>query len=83
MTLSHEFKAPLASILMLLENLLESIVKEKLREKILLVIAQINLLLCLVTDLLDIKMLKQGKYIARSEEFSPRDTFNFVLSIFT
>ena len=48
MTLSHEFRAPLSSILMILEGVLQLIVDRVLREKILIVIAQINLLICLV-----------------------------------
>ena len=48
MTLSHEFRAPLSSILMILEGMLQLIVDGVLREKILIVIAQINLLICLV-----------------------------------
>ena len=57
MTLSHEFRSPLGSTLMLLETLLQTIVAEKARQIILLVISQINLLLCLVDDMLDLKMI--------------------------
>ena len=58
MTLSHEFRAPLSSILMILEGLLQSILDSSMREKILIVIAQINLLICLVQDMLDYKMFE-------------------------
>ena len=58
MTLSHEFRAPLSSTLMLLEALLQSIKEESLRQIILMVISQINMLLCLVNDILDIKMIE-------------------------
>ena len=67
---------------MLLETVLQSIAKEALRETIHVVIAQVNLLLCLVTDMLDLKMLEQDKFIARKENFYPVETFKFVLSIF-
>ena len=58
MTLSHEFRSPLSSTLMLLETILQTIVAESARQLILLVIAQINLLLCLVNDMLDLKMIE-------------------------
>ncbi len=58
MTLSHEFRAPLSSTLMLLESLLASIDDEQLRQIIMTVISQINLLLYLVNDILDMKMLR-------------------------
>ena len=60
MTLSHEFRAPLSSILMLMESLLSKVVIEAQRKMICLMIAQINLLVCLVNDILDMKMIEQG-----------------------
>ena len=46
------------------------------------VISQINLLLCLVNDILDIKMIDEDKFIRREEEFCPTETFNFIIQIF-
>ena len=57
MTLSHEFRSPLNSCLMLLESLLMRVFEEALRKMILVIISQINLLLCLVNDILDMKMI--------------------------
>jgi signal transduction histidine kinase len=82
MTLSHEFRAPLSSTLMLLETLLVSITDEKLRKLIMTVISQINLLLHLVNDILDIKMIDQNKFIRKYEEFDPAETLKFVKKIF-
>ena len=69
-------------MLMILESLLTLLFEEYMRDKVLLVIAQINLLLCQVTDMLDLILMDQGKFKARQETFSPRDAFNFVLNIF-
>ena len=80
--MTRDIQSPLTSSLMILEGLMTVLVEEFVREKILLVIARINLLLCLVTDILDMKQIEQGKFISQKEEFSPRDVFNFVLSIF-
>ena len=58
MTLSHEFRTPLSSSLMVLENILLFPLEETCRRLILLLISQINLLLCLVNDMLDLKMIE-------------------------
>ena len=57
MTLSHEFRSPLHSCLMLLESLLMQVFDEAVRKMILVLVSQINLLLCLVNDILDMKMI--------------------------
>ena len=44
-------------MLMVLESLLTVLDNEFMREKVLMVIAQINLLLCQVTDMLDLILL--------------------------
>ena len=46
------------------------------------VISQINLLLCLVNDILDLKMIEQNRFIKRIETFSPMQTIKFVIEIF-
>ena len=67
MTLSHEFRTPLSSILMILETILLKELDVYLREKLLIVIAQINLLICLVQDMLDFKLIDSGKFMIRRE----------------
>ena len=46
------------------------------------VISQINLLVCLVNDILDMKMIEQGKFVKRDQRFNPLETFKFVMNIF-
>ena len=58
MKLSHEFRAPLTSTLMMLDGMLAKLMDDSLRQIILIVISQMNLLLCLVNDLLDLKMIE-------------------------
>ena len=65
MTLSHEFSTPLTSTLMILESIIQTPLSESLRNSIMIVISQINLLLCLVNDILDLKMIEQGKFLTR------------------
>ena len=82
MTLSHEFRSPLNSCLMILESLLGRMIDKTTRSKILVLITQINLLLCLVNDILDMKMIDQDQFISRNETFNPTEVFNFIMSIF-
>lgn len=72
MTLSHEFRTPLSSSLMILENLLTFQLQDTCRNLILLLISQINLLLCLVNDMLDLKMIELGRFVSRKDKFSPK-----------
>ena len=67
---------------MLLETLLNSVAAESTRQVILVVIAQMNLLLCLVNDILDLKMIQSNRFVTRQLEFCPTDTFKFIISIF-
>ena len=82
MTLSHEFRTPLASILMVLENILQFKLENDGRRLILLVISQVNLLLCLVNDMLDLKMIEMGRFVSRKETFSPSQTLKFIMEVF-
>jgi len=41
-----------------------------------------NLLLCLVNDVLDLKMIEEGVFKRQNEKFDPHETLNFVLNIF-
>jgi len=62
-TISHEFRAPLGTSLMFLETLVK---REGLPSSVVntlnLIIMQLSLLLSLVNDVLDIKMIEQGKF---------------------
>jgi len=81
-TISHEFRTPLATVLMFLEGLLQSTTDEGTRKILNLIIAQLNLLLCLVNDVLDIKTIEQGKFEQKNSSFVPHDTFEFIMAMF-
>ena len=53
--LNDEFYVPLSSTLMLMQSLLKSIFEESQRRLLLTVIAQINMLICLISDIMDCK----------------------------
>ena len=50
---------------------------------ILILISQINLLLCLVNDILDLKMIDEDRFVSRQELFDPTATFKFIISVFS
>ena len=83
MIVSHEFRTPLSTSLMFLEGmLLNSGLSAELRQVCIIVISQINLLLSLVNDMLDIKMIEEGKFAAKSHTFNVKDLFNFITLMF-
>ena len=69
MTLSHEFRTPLSSSLMVLESMMQFKMQEACKRLVLLLISQMNLLLCLVNDMLDLKMIEMGEFVSRREPF--------------
>ena len=46
---------------------------------IMIIISQINLLLGLVNDILDYKLIEENKFLPKNELFSLHDAFKFVL----
>ena len=64
--LSHELRTPLTTSLMILESLLNTFnLSLPARQLILVIISQINLILCLVNDMLDLKLMDEGKFVAK------------------
>ena len=56
-TISHEFRTPLATCLMFLEGLVSQTKSQANLAILQLIISQLNLLLCLVNDVLDLKLI--------------------------
>ena len=83
MTISHEFRTPLSSSLMFMESLLNEKLAPSGQRLVKIVIQQINLLLSLVNDILDLKLIEENKFIAKNSLFDPLKTFEFITNIFT
>ena len=47
------------------------------------IITQINLLLCLVNDILDLKLIEEKKFKPKLALFDPRETLDFIVDLFT
>ena len=52
---------------MVLESMLQFSMQEACRRLVLLLISQVNLLLCLVNDMLDLKLIEMGEFVSRKE----------------
>ena len=77
-----EVKAPLTSSLMFLERLLESCPEQAQRSLILLIISQVNFLLCTVNDYLDLGQIQRDLYMPESKIFDPTSTLKYIVSVF-
>ena len=82
-TISHEFRTPLSTSLMFLEGILQSTQDGNARHTLQLIISQLHLLLCLVNDVLDIKLIESGKFEPKLIEFSPLETLLFIKDMFS
>ena len=83
LTISHEFRTPLSSMLMILDNVLGiAWLNKDTRESLWLVVQQLNLLLFLINDVIDLKMIEANRFSAKLEQFSPQDVFCFIMSMF-
>ena len=49
---------------------------------LIIIIAQINLLLSLVNDVLDHRLILENRFAPKEEHFSPKEAFNFIMSVF-
>jgi len=67
---------------MFLESLLCNILSTEQRKTIDMVIAQLNLLLCLVNGVIDINAIEQNKFEKKAVTFKPLDVLNFIQAMF-
>ena len=84
-TMSHEFRTPLSTSLMLIEQLIhknsQNLDKSTLRI-FNLIISQLNFLLCMVNDVLDLKQIESSQYQPKTEIFNPVKILEFIIAIF-
>ena len=80
--MSHEFRTPLATGLMFLTSILGMLADDHpAKELIFLVQGSLNLLLSLVNDILDLKLIKAGKLVTQMQKFQPQECFDFVIKL--
>ena len=79
--ISHEFVTPLGTAIMFIELILSMITDEALIRLVLLVKTALNLLLSLVNNLLDLKLIRENKFKSKMNTFNPSKVIDFVKSI--
>ena len=80
--LSGELRSPIMTWLMFLESLLIEQLSPAALHLVKIIISQVNLLLFLVNDILDFKMIEEKKFVSKRQVFSPCEVFNFVIDVF-
>ena len=82
-TMSHEFRTPLGTSLMFLEDLMKD---EELKPSVLntlnVIFSQLTFLLSLVNCVLDMKMVESGDFQPILEQFDPVAVLTFIIAIF-
>jgi signal transduction histidine kinase len=81
--MSHEFRTPLGTSLIFLENLMgiEGL-SPNILETLNIVSTQLTFLLSLVNSILDIKMIEGGSFVPKLESFNPVAVLEFIITIF-
>ena len=67
---------------MFLERILSEVMGAQAKSYLQIVIYQINLLLCLVNDILDLKLIEEKQFEQKIESFKLRECFSFISNMF-
>ena len=76
--MSHEFRTPLGTALMLLDAVLTMIKEAQAIKLIQLTKSSLNLLLSLVDDIVDLKAIKENEFTIKKSVFNPYQAFDFI-----
>ena len=76
--MSHEFRTPLGTAIMFIDLALQMINNIEAIKLINLIKSSLNLLLSLVNDMVDLKLIKEGQFSTNYKVFDPLDTLKFV-----
>ena len=75
---SHEFRAPLGTAIMFIDLVLQMITEAEAIRLLNLIKSSLNLLLSLVHDMLDLKLIKENKFMVKKMPFNPLEVFQYV-----
>jgi len=79
--ISHEFRTPLATALIFISLLLQQVKDAKSTEYLNLIKNSLNLLMSLVNNLVDLKLIKENCFRPQAQTFSPLEALKFVRSL--
>ena len=80
--MSHEFRTPLGTAIMFIDLVLQMIQGAEAIKLINLVKSSLNLLLSLVNDMVDLKLIKEDQFSTNQNVFDPLETLDFVRQMF-
>ena len=80
--MSHEFRTPLGTSIMFIEMILGMQTNAAAIRMIKLVKVSLSLLLSLVNDMVDLKLIKANQFTINTNIFSPLEAIRFVKEIF-
>ena len=80
--MSHEFRTPLSTTLMFIDMILAMQTNAAAIKFIQLMKVTLNLLLSLVNDIVDLKLIKENSFTVNRNIFRPEKAFEFIMEIF-
>lgn len=80
--ISHEFRTPLATALMFLDIILNTMTDEFAIKYLNAIKSSMQMLLSLVSDMLDLRMIKEDKFMPCMKVFKPQLVLDFVKTMF-
>ncbi len=81
-TISHEFRTPVGTSLMFLEQMLEQNLSPQVKEMLQVVVCQLNLLMSLVNGVIDVSSIESRTYKAKKVIFQPLSVLDMIMSMF-
>jgi len=79
--MSHEFRTPLATAIMLIDMMLRTLTEAVCLRYCQIIKVSLSLLLSLVNDMVDLKLVKEKMLEPKFKVFSPAKVLDFVVSL--
>ena len=81
-TLKKDFHIPLSASLMIIQSLLAQMINDGQRRLLLVVTLQINLIVCMLSDMIDYHAILFNQFSKNVEKFDPNKSISFIISMF-
>ena len=82
-TISHEFRTPISTSLMFLSQIMQNELPDGVHEMMMLIVMKLNLLLSLVNDIVDMRMIEHGNFQANLVSLDVKKVLAFVQAMFS
>lgn len=78
---SNDFRQSINVTLMFLQTLLTKVSQAEVKRIVIIVISQVNLMMSLLNDILDMKLIEHDQFTPKLSTFSTEHTFKFILNL--